>query len=297
MPRELSHRNAALLLAFCALCWSTAGVLTRQLERAEGFEITFWRSFFCVITMIAILAWRHRGNPFAPVVAMGWPGLFSGFMWSIMFTCFMVALSLTSVANTLLVLSIAPLLAALLGRAVLGHRIAPATWGAICLAGLGIGWMVRDSVSAEGLTGMLVAAAVPLASAANIVALKKLQAEVDLAPAVLVGAILSCLFVLPVAWPVGGSAHDLSILALMGFGQLAVPCFLMVRATRSLAPHEVALIALLEVVFGPIWAWLGAGETMSTATLQGGTVVLVALIGNALLERSRPAVAVSRVPT
>src|SRR5690606_31365739 len=136
MPRELSHRNAALLLAFCALCWSIAGVFTRHLERADGFEITFWRSFFCAVAMLVILARQRRGNPLTPVIAMGWPGLFSGLMWSVMFTCFMLAITRTSVANTLLVLSVSPLLAALLGRAVLGTRISPMTWAAIVLAGL-----------------------------------------------------------------------------------------------------------------------------------------------------------------
>ncbi|MCM5570380.1 DMT family transporter [Burkholderiaceae bacterium FT117] len=288
MPRDLSHRNAALLLAFCAICWSIAGVFTRHLERADGFEITFWRSFFCAVAMIAILAWQRRGNPLVPVVAMGWPGLFSGFMWSIMFTCFMLAITRTSVANTLLVLSVSPLLAALLGRAVLGNRLSPMTWAAIGLAGFGIWWMVRDGVSADGLAGMLIAAAVPVAAAVNIVTLKKLQADVDLAPAVLIGALLSCLFTLPLAWPLGATSNDLAILALLGVIQLAVPCFLMIRATRSLAPHEVALIALLEVVFGPIWAWLGAGEAMPPATIQGGLVVLAALVGNALVGRAPP---------
>lgn len=290
MSRELSHRNAALLLAFCAMCWSIAGVFTRHLERADGFEITFWRSLFCAIAMLAILAWKRRGNPLALVVAMGWPGLFSGAMWAIMFTCFMLAITRTSVANTLLVLSVSPLLAALLGRAVLGVRIGPMTWMAIVLAGFGIGWMVHDGVSSDGLVGMLIAAAVPVAAAVNIVTLKKLQADVDLAPAVLVGALLSCLATLPVAWPLGATGGDLAILALLGTVQLAIPCFLMIRATRSLAPHEVALIALLEVVFGPIWAWLGAGEAMPAATIQGGLVVLTALVANALFGRSAPRV-------
>ena len=290
MSPELSHRNAALLLAFCAMCWSIAGVFTRHLERADGFEITFWRSFFCAIAMLAILAWKRRGNPLALVVAMGWPGLFSGAMWAIMFTCFMLAITRTSVANTLLVLSVSPLLAALLGRAVLGVRISPMTWMAIVLAGLGIWWMVRDGVSSDGLVGMLIAAAVPVAAAVNIVTLKKLQADVDLAPAVLVGALLSCLATLPVAWPLGATGGDLAILALLGTVQLAIPCFLMIRATRSLAPHEVALIALLEVVFGPIWAWLGAGEAMPAATIQGGLVVLTALVANALFGRGAPRV-------
>lgn len=284
----MTHRNAALLLAFCALCWSIAGVFTRYLERAESFEVTFWRSFFCGIAMLVILAWQRRGNPLEAVRAMGWPGLFSGLMWAIMFTAFMVAVTRTSVANTLLVLSIAPLLAALLARMVLGTRVGTATWSAIAVATLGIWWMAREGVSVDGSTaaiGMLIAAAVPVASAINIVTLKKLQTSVDLAPAVLVGALLSCVITAPIFWPAQASASDLGILALLGVVQLAIPCFLMVKATRYLASHEVALIALLEVVLGPIWAWLGAGEAMSIATIQGGLLVLVALVGNALYGR------------
>ncbi len=91
------HRNAALLLAFCALLWSSAGVMTRHLQAAEGFEVTFWRSFFCVIGVTLALAWRTGGRPLAPVIAMGLPGLVSGVMWAVMFTCYMLALTRTSV--------------------------------------------------------------------------------------------------------------------------------------------------------------------------------------------------------
>lgn len=285
-----THRRAALLLAFCALLWSIAGVVTRHLEAADGFEITFWRALFCALTVLAILAWQRRGDPFAPVREMGWPGLFSGAMWGVMFTCFMLALTRTSVANTLLVMSLAPLLAALLGRLVLGTRVSGATALAIVAAGIGIWWMVREGVSADGAVGMAIALAVPVASAINIVTLKRLHAQVDLAPAVLVGAILCGLAVAPLAWPFGASARDLMLLALLGAVQLAIPCFLMIRAVRHLAPHEVALIGLLEVVLGPIWAWLGAGEAMPATTIQGGLVVLAALVGDTWLARRPPPV-------
>ncbi len=293
------HRNAALLLAFCALLWSSAGVMTRHLQAAEGFEITFWRSFFCVVGVTLALAWRTGGRPLAPVVAMGRAGLVSGLMWAVMFTCYMLALTRTSVANTLVTLSLSPLLTALLAWVVLGERLRAGTWAAIVTAGLGIGWMVHHGVSAEGLSGMAIALAVPVASAINIVMLRRLHAEVDLAPAVLTGGALSCLVTLPIAWPLTAGLHDIAILAGLGLFQLALPCVLMVRTTRHLAPHEVALIALLEVVLGPIWAWLGAGEAIGTATLQGGLVVLAALIGNEWLgarqraslgsQRARPA--------
>lgn len=286
-----SHRRAALLLAFCALCWSIAGVVTRHLERADSFEVTFWRSLFCAITVLSILAWQRRGHALAPLLEMGWPGLFSGAMWAVMFTCFMLALTRTSVANTLLVMSVSPLLAALLGRLVLGTRVSAPTWLAIAMAGAGIGWMVHDGVSADGLAGMTIALAVPVASAINIVVLKRVHADVDLAPAVLVGALLSCLATVALAWPFEASVRDLALLALLGAIQLAVPCFLMIRAVRHLAPHEVALIALLEVVLGPIWAWLGAGEAMPMATLQGGLIVLAALIGDTVLNRRAPPIA------
>ena len=278
-----AHRSAVALLCFCALCWSIAGMFTRHLEHAQAFEITFWRSFFCVLFMVVALGVRSRGNPLRPVIAMGMPGLISGAMWSVMFTCFMLALTRTSTANTLLVLSLSPLMAALLARAVLGVRVRAGTWAAICAALAGIGWMVHEGVSAQGLSGMLIALAVPMAAAINLVTLEKMHAKVDLAPAVFIGGVVSCAVTLPLAWPMSASAHDLAILALLGVVQLAMPCMLMVRAARHLAPHEMALIGLLEVVLGPIWAWLGAGEAMAPATVQGGILVLMALAGNELM--------------
>jgi drug/metabolite transporter (DMT)-like permease len=85
------------------------------------------------------------------------------------------------------------------------------------------------------------------------------------------------------AWPLRASGHDLGLLALLGFVQLAIPCLLAVWLTRVLPGPEIALLALLEVIFGVAWAWLGAGEVPSQAALTGGTLVLAALIGNELL--------------
>ena len=289
-PRaDPAHRRAALTLAFCALCWSIAGVVPRHLEAASGFEITFWRSAFCAVTVLAVLAWRTRGAPLAPVLRMGAPGLVSGAMWAVMFTCFMVALSLTSVANTLLVMSVSPLLAALLAWALLGERPVPSTWLAIVAAGIGIWWMVRDAVATDGALGMVVALGVPVGAALNIVTMRRHHARVDLVPAVLVGAVLSCIATAPLAMPFSATAGDMGLLALLGVVQLAIPCMLMVGTNRHLAPHEVSLIAMLEVVLGPVWAWLGAGEAIGIATLQGGMVVLAALVFNVFFGGTRRA--------
>lgn len=279
----MSHAGAVALLCFCSVCWSIAGVGTRLLESAQGFEITFWRSFFCLTGVLAALGWRERGNPLRPVIAMGLPGLLSGVMWAVMFICFMLALTKTSVANTMLVSSITPLLAAVLGTALLGERIGRSTAIAIGAALTGIWWMVRDGVSSDGITGMLIALGVPTAAAVNLVLLRKLRASVDLAPAVLIGAAISCVLTLPLALPMQSTGTDLAILAVLGLVQLALPCMLMVRAARHLSAHEIALISMLEVVLGPLWAWLGAGEAIAPATLQGGAMVLGALVLNEAL--------------
>ncbi|MEN9761605.1 MAG: hypothetical protein RI906_1431 [Pseudomonadota bacterium] len=265
-------------------------MITRHVTDVEGMELTFWRSFFCALTLLPILALHERGNPLRPVLAMGWTGLASGLMWAVMFTCFMIAIARTSVANVLLVVGLAPFLAAVAAWLVLRERIGRTTWVAIALAALGVWWMVREGVSTDGLQGMLIALGVPLASATNLVMLRKMGAKLDLAPAVLVGALLSCAISLPFAWPFNAGAYDLLLLAILGAFQLALPCWLMVGAANRLAPHEVALIALLEVVLGPLWTWLGAGEALPMATLQGGVVIIAALVGNAMLQPRRAVV-------
>ena len=290
-PRR--HRIAVATMVLCALLWSTAGVVTRQLEHAGGFELTFWRSIACLLFVCGYLVVTSRSRWLAVVTASGWPGVVSGVMWAIMFTCFMIALVLTTVAKTLVVLALAPLLTALLAWLVLGERIAGRTWAAITAAGAGMVWMVRDGLQADdgtgSLWGMLIAAGVPLASAINIINMKRQQARVDLVPALLIGAIISCLAMLPLILPVQASGRDILLLALLGVFQLGLPCVLMIGAARHLKPQETALLALLEVVFGPLWAWLGAGERPADATLHGGALILAALVANEVFAGRRSA--------
>jgi drug/metabolite transporter (DMT)-like permease len=280
-----SHGQAIALLVVCTLMWSIAGLVSRQLEQAQSVEVTFWRSLFCLLAMSVGIVWHWRSKAFQMLWAIGRWGLFSGAMWAVMFTCFMIALTRTSVANTVVVMSLAPLLAALMARLFLKSAIEKSTWFAIAVAGIGVWWMVREGISTEGLEGMLIAAGVPLASAANLVVLRAQRAQVDLIPAVLVGALMSCAVTLPWAMPFEASHNDLAWLALLGIVQLAIPCALLVWVARFLPPHEIALICLLEVVLGPIWAWLGADEKMPATTVQGGLLVIGGLAVNALRDR------------
>ncbi len=259
--------------------WSTAGVVTRHIERAPAFEQVFWRSLFAFLFVALFLLTRGL-NPLKSIKASGWPGIFSGAMWTVMFTAFVIALSLTTTANTLVVMSIGPLLTAFLALIFLKEKISLGTWFAASAAAAGIAWMFHDGFQAGQAAGMLVALLVPFAAAANVVTLRASASRVDLIPAVMLGGALSCLIALPFAFPFNSSLKDLLLLALLGIFQLGLPCMLLVIASRTLAAAEIALLGLLEVVLGPLWAWLGAGEVPGQATLVGGAVVLLALVGN-----------------
>jgi drug/metabolite transporter (DMT)-like permease len=287
-------------MVLVTLLWSMAGVITRHLDSAPSFEVTFWRSGFNALALaIALTLLRGpglwRGMLRSPRALWG-----SGMCWAVMFTAFMVAITLTTVANVLITLAVGPLITALFSRLFLKHRLPLATWLAIGVASLGIAWMFRQEGEVHlSLIGTLVALAVPLSGAVNFTILQHVGLDrdrsvdaggkpaQDMMPAVLIGATLSALATLPLSWPFQASVHDLWLLSILGIFQLAIPCLLMVRLSRELPAPEISLLAQLEVIFGVTWAWLWAGEQPSANTLSGGTLVLGALVANELTRMYR----------
>ena len=310
---RLTHTQAVLLMVAVTLMWSIAGVVSRQLESAARFEVTFWRSAFTALSLLAILPlWRaaDRGSGALPAGALGqgalqrhWgilPGSrafwVSGVCWSAMFTAFMLALTFTSVANVLVVMAAGPLFTALVARVFIGQRLPLRTWTAIVVAGAGIVYMYGSQMwaaftdpaaNASGLVlGSLAALCVPVTGAINWTVVQRSQQHgesIDLVPSVLVGAVISAAATLPLALPFAATSGDIAWLALLGLVQLAIPCALAVVCARSLKAPEVSLLALLEVIFGIVWAWLWANETPGREVLLGGSVVIAALLVNELL--------------
>ena len=288
----MTHRRAVALMVLVTLLWSIAGVVTRQLEAARSFEVTFWRSTFNALALAVLLTVMRGPALWRGLLQSPWAVWLSGVCWAVMYTAFMVALTLTTVANVLVTMAIGPLVTALFARFFLKRSLPWWNWGAILVAGAGIAWMFSDEVATGGsLLGSLVACAVPLAGAINLTVLQQAseagESAPDMLPAILIGALLSALSSLPLAWPLQASNHDLSLLALLGVVQLAIPCLLMVRLSRQLPAPEIALLALLEVLFGVAWAWLGAGEQPARAVLLGGGLVLAALVANQLFTLRR----------
>lgn len=279
-------------MVLVTLMWSSAGVVSRQVHAAQGIELTFWRSLFTVASLLVILPlWQGR-SVFRRMHIHSVAFWVSGACWSVMFTAFMLALTLTSVGNVLITMSVGPLLTALFARALIGHRIALRTWMAIVAAGAGIAWMYGSQLqnstgSGRLLLGSAVAMCVPIAGALNWTVVQRSQAhgeQLDLVPSILVGAVLSTLFALPLALPLRATGQDIGWLAMLGLFQLAIPCVLSVICARVLKAPEVSLLALLEVIFGILWAWLGANEAPGPQVLWGGSLVIGALLLNELLS-------------
>jgi drug/metabolite transporter (DMT)-like permease len=296
----MTHRRAVALMVLVTLLWSIAGVVARQLDSARSFEVTFWRSLFNALALAVALSAMRGQALWQGLRTATWPLWASGLCWAVMFTAFMVAITLTSVANVLVTMAMGPLVTALFARLFLHHKLPARTWAAIAAAGVGIAWMFgREAAEGLSLTGTLVALIVPLSAATNWTLLQHVAhgsgdpdeaAPQDMLPAVLIGAVLSAALTLPLAWPLQASGPDIGWLALLGVVQLAIPCLLVVHLSRLLPAPEIALLGLLEVLFGVTWAWLGAGEQPGAAALQGGVLVLGALLANeALALRARRA--------
>lgn len=280
---RLTHNRAVFLMVAVTLMWSTAGVITRHLEFARSFEVTFWRSFFTTISLLVILPFFRGRDVFYKIRHAGLPFWISGLCWSVMFTAFMVALTLTSVGNVLVTMSMGPLMTALIARAFIGHKVPPRTWVAIVVAGTGIVYMYASQLGSVSLLGTLVALCVPIAGATNWTVTQHSHDQghdVDLVPAVWVGAAISTLVTLPFAFPFQASAHDVVLLGFLGVFQLAVPCVLSVLCAQILKAPEISLLQLLEVIFGILLVWVGANEVPSASVLTGGTLVIGALVVN-----------------
>lgn len=282
------HLLAVLAMVACTLLWSMAGVITRHLHGHDGMVLVFWRSGFSAAALALALAARSGPRQLALQLARA-PGLLwlSALCWGVMYTAFMLALSLTTVAQTLVAESLGPLFAALLGLVFLGQPVRPRTWLAIAVAMLGMAWMFWHNLHAGSgtrqLVGLLIGLLVPLGAAGNWVLVRHAGARLPMQTAPMLGAVMSALFVSQWAGHLAVDLHDLAWLGFLGVFQLALPGAFAVWAAQRLAPAEVALLGLLEVVFGTLWAWMGAGEVPAVSTLVGGALILAALVGNELL--------------
>ena len=277
-----AYRKGFLLMIGAGLCWSTGGILVRNVRLADPWEIVFWRSVFMVLFLLGVLLFWHRANVFARIAEVGLQGVLSGALLASTFFFFILSLARNTVANTFVLMSIGPFFVALFGRIFLGERVPLRTWNAMVVALAGIVLMFFEGLDSGRSLGNLLALGVPTAFALNVVVLRRAHAKVSMVPAVMLAGIFSIAIALPLAWPLSPTLHDLTVLWILGWVQLGLGCVLMTMATRYLPASEVGLFALLETMLGPIWVWLGIGERPTNIALIGGFIIIGALLANVI---------------
>lgn len=268
-----------------ALCWSIAGPVVRALA-ISAWDATFWRSLFMLAAMVPLLVlWRDACRRTAREA--GWPTIvLSGLLLAVTFNMFIVALSLTTVANTLIMIAMAPFATAVVLHIALGEKVPLATWIAMTVAVGGIVLTVIDSLSAGGLVGALVAAIVPLSFSLNT-AIVRHHRNLTMVPAIAMAALFSALMALPFAHPAALTLDKLPLLVVLGPIQLGAGLALFMWGVRFVPGAQAALIGLLEIVLGPIWVWLIYGERLGELGLLGSAVVLAAILANGAIEIRR----------
>jgi len=202
-------------------------------------------------------------------------------------TCFIFSLAHTSVANTLILISMGPYVAGLLGWMLLGERVAPRTWLTMGVALAGAVVMVSDSYTRGAIVGDLLAIVMAGSFAVATVLIRR-HPEIQMAPAAVLATALTALVAFPLADPLATAPRDLALLAFFGIGSFGVGFLLFMTGARSIPAAQSSLLGMLETVLGPLWVWLALNERPGAASLAGGAVILAALLTNTLLDLVTP---------
>ncbi|MFN6979467.1 MAG: DMT family transporter, partial [Gemmobacter sp.] len=269
----MTYARGVTLVICAAILWSLMPLLIRSLAEAGVWATLFWRSLFLVPVLLAWLAWTSGGRPLAAVRAAGWPGLVGGAGLVMAFACAIHAIQTTTVANAVFLFAASPLLAAVIGWAVLGERVRGHTWAAIALALVGMAVMVRAGLSLGGGAGTVTAVLSALGFAIYTVCLRAGRAG-DMLPAVLIGGVLSAAVGALAAAGTGAALAvplaDIGIAALMGAGILGIGMTLFTAGSRVVPAVDLTLLSMAEVLLAPVWALVVLGESASGATFAGG---------------------------
>ncbi len=158
------HRRAVLMMIAGAACWSTGGLLVRSLSITNAWEIVFWRSLFMSAFVALVLTVLHGRAMPRQVRAVGVPGLVAGALLAGTFFFFIGSITRTTVANTFVLMSVSPFLAAIAARLVLHEPVPARTWLAILIALAGILVMFGGTADADSSPATSWHSAYPCAS-------------------------------------------------------------------------------------------------------------------------------------
>ena len=273
---NLSDQQKGSLLAFVAVIFITPDSLFIRLSNVDTWGLVFYRGiipFFTVLTGMLII---YKLNFFKILFTSGYHGLIFITTFSITNITFVVSIQNTNVANTLVMIALAPMLSAMLGAIFLKEIPDNKTWTAIAITFFAAVYIFYDSLQLGSIYGDILGFITALGLAVSAVTIRSAKKK-NLLPAAVVGKLFVAIFAMFFIETYTLVDHDLFLIPLMSIMCVAIPFVLVTIAPRFIPAEEVNLFFLLETIIGPFWVWLVIKEQPSIETIQGGAIIILTI--------------------
>jgi len=273
---NLSNQQKGSLLAFVAIIFITPDTLLIRLSNIETWGMLFYRGALPFFLVLLGLIFFYKKKFFNALLNVGWTGVFYTISFSICNITFIISIQNTNVANTLVMIAIAPMLSAILGGIFLKEIPSKKTWIAIIVTFSAVFYIFYDSLQLGNVLGDLMALITATGLAVNAVLIRSAK-DRDLLPAAIMGKGCVALFALFFVESFALNGKDLIYVPLMCVMCVAIPFVLVTIAPRYIPAEEVNLFFLLETILGPIWVWLVIKEEPSLETIIGGSIIIITI--------------------
>ena len=282
MFEKLNDQKKGSLLAFVGVMFITPDSLLIRLANIDTWGLLFYRGAIPFVVVLIALILFYKKNFLNTFKIIGVVGIFYAISFTICNITFIVSIQNTNVANTLIMVAMAPMLSAFLGALFLNEIPDKKTWIAITITFFSVIFIFYDSIQLGNILGDMFGfiTALGLAVSANLARYAKSR---DLVPAAVLGKLGTAIFAFLFVKNFDLLANDIIIVHLMCVMCVAIPFVLVTIAPRFITAAEVNLFFLLEVVLGPIWVWLVISEKPSLETLYGGIVIIFTITIHSIL--------------
>jgi len=280
---NLTPQQKGSLLAFIAVMFITPDSLFIRLSNIETWGMLFYRGAIPFVVVLIGLLFFYKNNFLKAILDIGYPGIFYIFSFSICNITFIISIQNTNVANTLVMIAMAPMLSAILGAIFLKETPDYKTWLAIIITFMAVAYIFQDSIELGNFYGDIFGLITAFGLACNAV-LARFAKDRDLVPSAVIGKLCVAIFALFFVESFALVESDLIIVPLMSVMCVAIPFVLVTIAPRFIPAEEVNLFFLLETIIGPIWVWLIINERPSLEALQGGLVIIVTIAIHSFLK-------------
>ena len=280
-----TYTHSLIFVFFAGVLWSTVGLGIRLIEGAGVWQILFYRSISLTLLLYTVIHLRGGSTKLVSKELFTTPKIIGGLSLVAAYAGGIFAIQTTSVANAMLLFATAPFIAAILASLFLGEKVRIMTWCAVIVAMGGIAYMFADQSTQFSLIGSLAALGSAIGFAIFSVALRWGKDD-EMLPAVFLSGcfaiIITFLICLFLKQSLSLSFRDIAISFSMGVFQVGGGLVLYTIGSKALSAADLTLLSLAEVVLGPVWVWLFLGELASNNTFIGGSILLLAIITNAV---------------